>query len=107
SATARPSDCDLEVTPSHDAAVIASPVPTTQRRRANASVSVATPAQQRSTTGGRVKSRAGAAITVALAGAWAAVFATLALQRHLAGGSHAEDLGFTEQVLWNFLPPRL
>ena len=25
------------------------------------------------------------------------------MQRHLAGGSHAEDLGFTDQVLANFL----
>jgi len=27
----------------------------------------------------------------------------LALARHAAGGSHAEDLGFTDQVIWNFL----
>ena len=27
----------------------------------------------------------------------------LAVTRHLAGGSHAEDLGFTDQVIWNFL----
>jgi uncharacterized membrane protein len=25
------------------------------------------------------------------------------VSRHLAGGSHAEDLGFTDQVIWNFL----
>ena len=37
---------------------------------------------------------------------WAATFAYLSVVRHLAGGSHAEDLGFTDQVLWNFLPPR-
>ena len=35
--------------------------------------------------------------------AWAAGFSFLAVQRHLAGGSHAEDLGFTDQVLNNFL----
>src|SRR5712691_13057781 len=35
--------------------------------------------------------------------AWAALFAWLAVTRHLAGGSHAEDLGFTDQVLANFL----
>jgi uncharacterized membrane protein len=34
---------------------------------------------------------------------WAALFAWLAVTRHLAGGSHAEDLGFTDQVLSNFL----
>lgn len=34
---------------------------------------------------------------------WAALFGWLALSRHLAGGSHAEDLGFTDQVLANFL----
>ena len=31
------------------------------------------------------------------------MFGWLAVQRHLAGGSHAEDLGFTDQVLANFL----
>ncbi len=35
--------------------------------------------------------------------AWAAGFAYLSVVRDLAGGSHAEDLGFTDQVLWNFL----
>jgi uncharacterized membrane protein len=34
---------------------------------------------------------------------WAATFGYLSVVRHLAGGSHAEDLGFTDQVLWNFL----
>ena len=34
---------------------------------------------------------------------WAGGFGYLAVVRHLAGGSHAEDLGFTDQVLWNFL----
>ena len=42
-------------------------------------------------------------IVGALALAWAAEFGWLAVQRHLAGGSHAEDLGFTDQVLANFL----
>ncbi|HET6318198.1 MAG TPA: DUF2079 domain-containing protein, partial [Chloroflexota bacterium] len=35
--------------------------------------------------------------------AWIGVFGYLSVARHLAGGSHAEDLGFTDQVLWNFL----
>jgi len=34
---------------------------------------------------------------------WIVTFACLAILRHLAGGSHAEDLGFSDQVLWNFL----
>ncbi|MBV9323379.1 MAG: DUF2079 domain-containing protein [Chloroflexi bacterium] len=34
---------------------------------------------------------------------WAAGFGYLAVLRHLAFGSHAEDLGFTDQVIWNFL----
>ncbi|HLZ27774.1 MAG TPA: DUF2079 domain-containing protein [Chloroflexota bacterium] len=45
----------------------------------------------------------GARTVLALALAWAAGFGWLAVQRHLAGGSHAEDLGFTDQVLANFL----
>ncbi len=35
--------------------------------------------------------------------AWIGVFGWLSVVRHLAGGSHAEDLGFTDQVIWNFL----
>jgi uncharacterized membrane protein len=42
-------------------------------------------------------------IAVAMAAIWAVGFGFLAVQRHLAGGSHAEDLGFTDQVLSNFL----
>lgn len=38
-----------------------------------------------------------------LALAWACAFGYLSVVRHLALGSHAEDLGFTDQVLWNFL----
>ncbi len=38
-----------------------------------------------------------------MATGWAGEFAWLALLRHFAGGSHAEDLGFTDQVLANFL----
>jgi uncharacterized membrane protein len=34
---------------------------------------------------------------------WVWVFGGLALARHAAGGTHAEDLGFTDQVIWNFL----
>jgi uncharacterized membrane protein len=45
----------------------------------------------------------GALVVLGLAVAWAAGFGWLAVQRHLAGGSHAEDLGFTDQVLANFL----
>jgi uncharacterized membrane protein len=40
---------------------------------------------------------------LAAASLWAALFGYLAVERHLAGGSHAEDLGFTDQVLSNFL----
>jgi len=40
---------------------------------------------------------------VVMATAWALGFGYLAVVRHLAGGSHAEDLGFTDQVIWNFL----
>jgi uncharacterized membrane protein len=43
------------------------------------------------------------AAVVILASAWAVGFGYLAVVRHLAGGSHAEDLGFTDQVIWNFL----
>jgi uncharacterized membrane protein len=42
-------------------------------------------------------------LTLAGATAWAVGFGYLAVVRHLAGGSHAEDLGFTDQVVWNFL----
>jgi uncharacterized membrane protein len=38
-----------------------------------------------------------------LAAGWAVLFAWLAVTRHLSGGSHAEDLGFTDQVIANFL----
>jgi uncharacterized membrane protein len=38
-----------------------------------------------------------------LATGWAVLFAWLAVTRHLSGGSHAEDLGFTDQVIANFL----
>jgi uncharacterized membrane protein len=44
--------------------------------------------------------------TLAAAVVYGLGFGWLALQRHLAGGSHAEDLGFTDQVIFNFLPPR-
>jgi uncharacterized membrane protein len=43
------------------------------------------------------------AIVIVMAVGWAAEFSWLALQRHFASGSHAEDLGFTDQVLANFL----
>jgi uncharacterized membrane protein len=42
-------------------------------------------------------------LVVALASGWASLFGWLAVQRHLAEGTHAEDLGFTDQVLGNFL----
>ena len=41
--------------------------------------------------------------TAVLAALYAITFGWLAVFRHLAGGSHAEDLGFTDQVLFNFL----
>ncbi len=42
-------------------------------------------------------------LVLGAASAWSLLFAWLAIVRHLAGGSHAEDLGFTDQVIWNFL----
>ncbi len=52
----------------------------------------------------RVLPRTVALLAVAvMAAAWAGGFSFLAVQRHLAGGSHAEDLGFTDQILNNFL----
>lgn len=50
-----------------------------------------------------IAARRAAMIVTVMAGGWGGGFGWLALQRHLAGGSHAEDLGFTEQVLANFL----
>jgi uncharacterized membrane protein len=50
----------------------------------------------------RARAKAGLVVTAASA-LWAGGFAWLAIERHLAGGSHAEDLGFTDQVLSNFL----
>jgi len=38
-----------------------------------------------------------------MAVAWAGLFGYLSVVRHFALGSHAEDLGFTDQVIWNFL----
>ena len=43
------------------------------------------------------------ALVVAAATAWALLFAHLSLLRHASGGTNAQDLGFTDQVLWNFL----
>ena len=51
----------------------------------------------------RLRAWAGPLVVVGAAAVWAGGFAYLAVERHLAGGSHAEDLGFTEQVLSNFL----
>jgi alpha-D-xyloside xylohydrolase len=39
-------------------------------------------------------------------GTWAVIFAAQAVTRHLALGTHAEDLGFTDQVIWNMLRGR-
>jgi uncharacterized membrane protein len=41
--------------------------------------------------------------TLVMATVWAIGLGYLSVVRHLAGGSHAEDLGFTDQVIWNFL----
>jgi uncharacterized membrane protein len=46
-------------------------------------------------------------VVLGSAALWAALFAWLAVQRYLAGGAHAEDLGFTDQVLNNFLGGQL
>ena len=50
-----------------------------------------------------VRALAAPVVVTAMAAGWAGGFGYLAMQRHLAGGSHAEDLGFTDQVLSNFL----
>ncbi len=42
-------------------------------------------------------------MAVGLAILWATEFGWLAVERHLAGGSHAEDLGFADQVVANFV----
>ena len=47
-------------------------------------------------------STAAALVSLATVG-WIALFGWLGVARHLAFGSHAEDLGFTDQVIWNFL----
>lgn len=46
---------------------------------------------------------AAAALVVVAATAWAVLFAYLSLLRHASGGTNAQDLGFTDQVIWNFL----
>ncbi|TME97945.1 MAG: DUF2079 domain-containing protein [Chloroflexi bacterium] len=62
--------------------------------------SVATPRESAERANARTRERV---TLVLMTAAWAAGFSFLAVQRHLAGGSHAEDLGFTDQVLNNFL----
>ena len=42
-------------------------------------------------------------VVAAMTAAWAGGFGYLSIVRHLAGGSSAEDLGFTDQVIANFL----
>jgi uncharacterized membrane protein len=42
-------------------------------------------------------------LLLAAAIAWALIFAHLSLLRHASGGTNAQDLGFTDQVLWNTL----
>jgi uncharacterized membrane protein len=50
-----------------------------------------------------LRARGAAVVVTGAAALWAGGFAYLAIERHLAGGSHAEDLGFTDQVLSNLL----
>jgi uncharacterized membrane protein len=45
-------------------------------------------------------------VVMASAVAWFVLFSGLALGRHAAGGTSAEDLGFTDQVIWNLLQGR-
>jgi uncharacterized membrane protein len=52
---------------------------------------------------GRAGQRLALGALVGLTLLYGAGFAWLAVQRHAADGSHAEDLGFTDQVIWNFL----
>ena len=42
-----------------------------------------------------------AVLVLVAALAWAGLFAHLAVLRHLSGGTQAQDLGFTDQVIWN------
>jgi uncharacterized membrane protein len=51
----------------------------------------------------RIAAAIARAAVLVMAALWATTFSYLAVVRHLAGGSHAEDLGFTDQVLANFL----
>jgi len=51
----------------------------------------------------RLRVSPAALVVAASTASWIGIFAWLAAVRHLAGGSHAEDLGFTDQVVWNFL----
>ena len=50
-----------------------------------------------------LRTHAAAFATAAAIATWVILFSYLSIARHLAGGSHAEDLGFTDQVIWNFL----
>src|SRR4051794_27593243 len=47
-----------------------------------------------------------ASALLAAIGIWCMVFTNLALTRHQALGTHAEDLGFTDQVIWNMVHGR-
>ncbi|HEY0582240.1 MAG TPA: DUF2079 domain-containing protein, partial [Chloroflexota bacterium] len=49
------------------------------------------------------RGRLALAAVLGMTGLWGLGFGWLAVQRFAAGGAHAEDLGFTDQVMWNFL----
>jgi uncharacterized membrane protein len=51
----------------------------------------------------RTREGTSVAAVAAMVVLWAATFTWLSVIRHLAGGTHAEDLGFHDQVLSNFL----
>lgn len=73
---------------------------------AHARPAVRLPAQltlQRGRALGTLRTHAWELAVGALSVGWAGLFGWLAVVRHLAGGSHAEDLGFTDQVLHNLL----
>ncbi|TME27963.1 MAG: DUF2079 domain-containing protein, partial [Chloroflexi bacterium] len=71
-------------------------------RPTRSETSVATPRESAGKERAHARTRERVTL-ILMTAAWAAGFSFLAVQRHLAGGSHAEDLGFTDQVLNNFL----